>query len=131
MRLDKLLSFKLSDLLIPIRFPNDPLKAWPDGTKNHVLAHAVGGAVWWLAGLLLLHGAASAVQPVFEIYDISTWFPWGAVVVAFVEQVRWQFDLEEMHSTAKMNLPIWSMVWDIVTSTVAASVLAILASPWL
>ena len=105
MKLATLWAFRVTDLANPIRDPHGTKGlGWTgEGTLRHVGAHLVGGAAWF--GLFALLGAP---QPVL-----------CAIAAAGIRQ-DW---LMEVPACA---VPLWSALWDVGTTAVAAGVTKLL-----
>lgn len=97
MRLSALFDKAQWDVTQPLRSP----KAWPDGFWPHLGAHVVGGVIWY--------GAA-------RYFDI----PHPVLAAAFAEAVRQNVMME----VPSIGLPLWSLLWDVVTTVLTAFLLS-------
>lgn len=117
MQLKTILHYDYAELLIPFEEPD----CWPDSRLEHILAHVVGGAVRWLVWLLVTHGVGAGVLLALRMPDLArhVWFPGIAALIASYEQWQWEFMQQESDKT----YPLWSVIWDAVTTMMTVIVL--------
>lgn len=101
----------------------------PHWFRQHTAAHLVGGPAWWLFGLFVLRWLVQGVVGVlsyagYPLTVSSLWFPglaWVGAVGATVIRQGWMRETK-----GPREFPLYAMVWDSVTSSLAAAVAAIL-----
>lgn len=111
MKLSTLLEFRLSQLLTPFREKHP----WPDSTRDHVLANAVGGLVVWITFFVFARCIAMTILTLLQgppSLAKILWFPGIAFASAMLFKVLWVFLVEEKNTSVGSRYPLWSMIWD-------------------